>query len=400
MWGPVVRWSRMAPVYRFPTAERFSCESCTKCCRTLAVRVTADEAARIPSVRNRHGLADPFERDSQGEVTLRHVDGACVFLETDGRCAIHAQIGFDAKPAPCRKFPFNTVVDPDGTRFVRASFSCPTVVANRGDGPEELAASIERDARPARLPATYRLGGTELAPVLYERIEETVGGLIADAPDLPRAIAATGMLMAELDNTDLEATLAERTAPEALARLMADARPFRRRDARLLLAPFLLLAAPSEQSRPSRAVHAVRLLLGRGHFRTWAAPADVPLSALDAVRFAPEREPRGGLVRRYLVHLLRSRVFLTGLPVEMQINLVGVAYALVRWNARARAAIAGRSEVSDADVTTAVQDTEREHFGHNATEARLLCNSWIGIWLDLMFRGPRRLAGLVMEPSS
>lgn len=388
----------MAPAYRF-TGERFSCEGCTNCCRTLAVSITDEEAARLRAVKNRHGLPDPFLSDAQGGRFLRHVDGACVFLEADGRCAVHAQSGFDAKPGPCRKFPFYTVADPTGLRYVRASFSCPTVVANRGAGPEELSVSIERDVEPARLPATYKLGALQLSAPLYERVEEVLTRLLSGCLDLPRAIAVAGALMPSLAVPDLEETLDARTAPEVLARLAADARPFRKRDARLLLAPFLLLSAPGEQSRVSRAVHAVRLLLGRGRFRTWTTPADIPLRDLDRVRWAPEREAPGGLVRRYLVHVLRSRAFLTGLSVEMQVNLIGVAYALIRWNARARAAVAGRTEATDADVKTAVQDTEREHFAHNATEARLLVNGWVGLWLDLMFRGPRRLAGLVLEPA-
>jgi Fe-S-cluster containining protein len=392
------------------------------------VGVSHEEAERIRGVRNRHGVADPFIRGPQGDLVLRHVEGACEFLEADGKCAIHAQLGFEAKPEACRRFPFFTTEGADGTRYVRASFACPTVVGCRGAGPEALAAALEREVPPAALPAMFRLGSAELPPELYERLEGVLAGLLAgrakrvarasaspctsppEAPplsaaaDLPRAIAAAGALVARLVSASaggadaVARALEEHGAPDALAALAADARPFRRpRDARILLAPFLLLSAPGEQSRVSRALHAVRLLLGRGRFRTWACARDVPLGALAGVRLDPAREAPGGLVRRYLVHLLRSRAFLVALPVEMQVNLVGVAYALVRWNARARAAIAGRLEVIEDDVTTAVEDTDREHFAHNLTELRILTSSWIGVWLSLMFQGPRRLAGLVLE---
>ena len=388
----------MTTPYRFPTDERFTCEGCTRCCRELPVAVTDAEVAVLAGVRNRHGVADPFATDPQGGRILLHVDGACVFLELDGRCAVHAQVGYAAKPGPCRKYPFYTVSDAE-RRYVRASFACPTVVAARGAGPDELAQAIERDVEPAPLPATYRLGAVELSSALYERLEAVLAEWLAQAPDLPRAIAGAGALLPQLEVADLDATLDRRAAPETRARLAAEARPFGARDARILLAPFLLLAAPTAQSRPSRALHAVRLLAGRGRFRTWVDAADVPLVAQATVRWPAALERPGGLLRRYLVHLVRSRAFLTGLSVEMQVNLVGVAYALVRWNARARAALAGRPEASEADLVTAVQDTDRDHFAHNATEARLLCNGWVGLWLDLMFRGPRRLAGLVLESS-
>lgn len=175
------------PGYRFPTDERFTCEGCAKCCRTFPIPVTEVEAARIASVPNRHGVA-PIVRSASGAV-LAQVDGACVFLEADGRCGVHAQLGHDAKPVPCRRFPFAVMAD-DARRYVRASFVCPTVQAARGAGPEELARELERDPDVSPLPATYELGVRALAPALYERLEELLTQWIAEAPDLPRALAA------------------------------------------------------------------------------------------------------------------------------------------------------------------------------------------------------------------
>ena len=33
-------------------------------------------------------------------------DGSCVFLSDQGRCRIHERHGYEAKPLPCRLFPF------------------------------------------------------------------------------------------------------------------------------------------------------------------------------------------------------------------------------------------------------------------------------------------------------
>lgn len=353
-----------------------------------------EEVTRLARVKNRHGL-DPIVRDG-GEARLRQVDGACVFLETDGRCAVHAQLGHDAKPVPCRRFPF-VVMAHGEQRYVRASFACPTVVAARGAGPDEIAAELERDPDTAPLPDAYRLGARSLSPALYERLEALLTAWLETAPDLARALAAAGTLILQLDVPDLEDTFEARTSPEVRARLEAEARPFSARDARLLLTPFLLLGAPPSQGRLSRAFHAVKLLFGRGRFLTHAAPAAVPLALLPGVRFPPECARPGGLLRRYLLHLLRSRAFLVTLSVEMQVTLLGVAFALVRWNARARAALAGRADVDESDLAAAVSATDLEHFAHNATEVRLLAGSWVGVCLDLFLRGPRRVAGLVLE---
>eukprot|EP00913_Durusdinium_trenchii_P023342 g21920.t1 len=58
-------------------------------------------------------------------------DGACVFLDSEGLCRIHAKFGEAAKPLACRIYPF--AFHPAGGRLtVSLRFSCPSVVANVG----------------------------------------------------------------------------------------------------------------------------------------------------------------------------------------------------------------------------------------------------------------------------
>ncbi len=58
-------------------------------------------------------------------------DGGCVFLSEQGRCRIHERHGYDAKPLPCRLFPF--VLIPQGDRWgVSVRFACPSAAANHG----------------------------------------------------------------------------------------------------------------------------------------------------------------------------------------------------------------------------------------------------------------------------
>jgi lysine-N-methylase len=58
-------------------------------------------------------------------------DGACVFLNDDGLCRIHAKFGEAAKPLACRIYPY--AFHPAGKKVtVSLRFSCPSVVSNRG----------------------------------------------------------------------------------------------------------------------------------------------------------------------------------------------------------------------------------------------------------------------------
>jgi len=54
--------------------------------------------------------------------------GACRFLESDHRCAIHRQLGEQAKPSSCRHFPRVCLLTPRGVAITLSHF-CPTVAA-------------------------------------------------------------------------------------------------------------------------------------------------------------------------------------------------------------------------------------------------------------------------------
>lgn len=75
--------------------------------------------------------ADPYVRLPGKWVLNKDEQGRCVFLSDAGRCRIHEEQGFDAKPLACRLFPFT--LTPAG-RSVRAGwrFDCPTVARSRG----------------------------------------------------------------------------------------------------------------------------------------------------------------------------------------------------------------------------------------------------------------------------
>ena len=67
------------------------------------------------------------------EHELAKVDGHCVFLTEDQRCAVHAHLGADTKPGFCRLYPYQFVEDADGIAVIVRD-SCGGLHASRHDG--------------------------------------------------------------------------------------------------------------------------------------------------------------------------------------------------------------------------------------------------------------------------
>jgi len=68
-------------------------------------------------------------------------DGGCVFLMNDQRCSVHAELGPEAKPEGCRRFPLGLVATPTGGR-ITTEHRCPC--RTMGDRPEILPEAAER----------------------------------------------------------------------------------------------------------------------------------------------------------------------------------------------------------------------------------------------------------------
>ena len=147
--------------------QNWSCYGCTDCCRDqLVVMLSAGEKERIET--QAWTVADgvgPFAMIvAQGEgFRLGHrSDGACVFLDSAGRCRIHTKWGEAAKPLACRLYPF--VIHPAGKKLVvGVRFSCPSAAANRGKPMAEQGAELQKLAALV-VPEDYR--NIEPPPVL------------------------------------------------------------------------------------------------------------------------------------------------------------------------------------------------------------------------------------------
>jgi lysine-N-methylase len=131
----------MAPPLQLPIIQNWSCHSCGGCCRQHLIEITGAERQRI--LEQGWTAADGIPAGQSPVVwfagppwkrryRLAHrADGACVFLNDQGLCRIHAKFGEQAKPLPCQLYPY--VFHPGGRKLaVSLRFSCPSVVANRG----------------------------------------------------------------------------------------------------------------------------------------------------------------------------------------------------------------------------------------------------------------------------
>lgn len=127
------------PIRNLPVVQNWDCHVCGDCCKQYIVSITAEERQKIEA----HSWAGDevvagmpiFRRKGSWwsrQVQLNHrPDGSCVFLSQQGRCRIHEVLGYDAKPLPCRLFPFVMVPVGDHWR-VGMRFACPSTAANKG----------------------------------------------------------------------------------------------------------------------------------------------------------------------------------------------------------------------------------------------------------------------------
>ncbi len=112
--------------------QRWSCHSCTRCCRELVGDLREADRRRLDEQQweRRLGVA-PYVSVRHKWALNKRPDGRCVFLQDDGLCRIHAELGFDAKPFACRAYPF-TLVEAQGKWWTAWRFDCPSMARANG----------------------------------------------------------------------------------------------------------------------------------------------------------------------------------------------------------------------------------------------------------------------------
>lgn len=120
--------------------SNFSCGSCTACCdqpwRTLieiekAAALDRHDFSRYPQLAQRSYYRKPPDGDGRFYELNKGEGTRCIFLDTDGLCIIHKELGAEAKPRMCRQFPYLPSRAWRDDR-VSVNFGCPSVQADKG----------------------------------------------------------------------------------------------------------------------------------------------------------------------------------------------------------------------------------------------------------------------------
>ena len=149
--------------FPFPSGRLgYDCVTCqAKCCRGFGYMTTVGaELDRQFEMRPTLPLfvSPPDPRTSGGQVSIGNCAPGCFFLADDGRCDIHRERGFAAKPETCRLFPFNNFRRVGRFLIVAPhSFLCPLNVLGpeREDttsGHDTLLEGMAVDGIAARIP--------------------------------------------------------------------------------------------------------------------------------------------------------------------------------------------------------------------------------------------------------
>ena len=164
------------PVRSLPVVQKWSCHGCSDCCRTYHVRVTDTERERIAKMDflDHPGMAgvEPivYDKKVKGYRLNHRADGACVLLDPDNKCRIHAKFGRAGKPIACRIYPFMLVPVGDHWR-VGLRFACPS---GRGTGEAAQEFGEESPLRRA-LRGGRRAGRRDVPPPLLKTAKRSPG---------------------------------------------------------------------------------------------------------------------------------------------------------------------------------------------------------------------------------
>jgi Fe-S-cluster containining protein len=205
------------PVLTLPLRQqRYSCHGCGNCCRDFTVQLREDDLRKLREQNWEEKSGGPVTIEFRGVTYLRQRDdGACVFLMDDGRCRIHNEFGFEAKPIACQLFPFH--ITPTSRGIVGGlSFACQSVLENKGADLKSHASEVGRMAgalgelqkgRAAGPPMlTDRLRASQKEEEsLVQHIDDWLGGGSDADIDLSRRIdglawIAQSLARANLDN--------------------------------------------------------------------------------------------------------------------------------------------------------------------------------------------------------
>ena len=372
--------------------QRWSCHSCGNCCRTLVGHLFPDERDRIEQQNwgGELGVA-PMIRVRGGWVLNKNDDGACVFLDEQNRCLIHAKYGEQAKPIACRVFPFSLRPVRHGWQ-ASLRFDCPSVTASDGApigqhraGLVDLSAKLYHPAPPdddvADLARRMRATVDETDAVVQRfarwidnddvGMRDRLVGAAQVTGDLARATLTKirGPRLAELLDLLVGALPGEGESPldppDARQRALLRQLVFAHTE-HVTLQELRAGACGRVRQRWRQLRIAARFRAGEGVIPTprGLASGDVPFAAIDSIQPDPaDATTRSDLLRRYLLARLHGRTAFGrgyyGWPVFTGLAALWLSTAVAGWLARYRAASERRDCFVFDDLAVAIGVVDR-----------------------------------------
>ena len=371
--------------------QRYSCHGCGDCCRDFTVQLREEDLERLQSQGYEKKKGESVTVLFRGQWYLRQQsDGACIFLESDGRCRIHAEHGFDRKPVACRLFPFNLAPDARGVH-AGLNFACQSVRANKGATLFSHSADLKKALRelpeitgvaPPRLSGRLRATPDEVSAM----VEGVDGWLATDDVDLAARFDGLAWLAQSLGVANFTNVRNKRVGelmallvgalPEELELLPVEEASTRQQ--RLLRqAAFARIEDPRIHDGARRNPVVARLgqlrrsrrfMKGKGEVpglpRDW--PTSISFRSISEVRSITEsdsREEIEDLIIRWARSTLRGgRAWGSGyygFSVAEGIQCMVVNLACIGWLARVHAAGRGLEEVDPEAVNEALGRVDR-----------------------------------------
>lgn len=405
--------SRKRDWLQLPVHQHWSCHGTGRCCRDHVIEITREEKDRIlaqgwDDVPEMSGvrLVERAGRNSDGTPRFRlahRADGRCVFLDDEGLCRIHRKFGLQAKPLACQIYPY--VYVPLGSLVrVGLRFSCPSVVADRGDDLESQRSELARMGAAVTdgglLPEPPELAGGIPVPSwewLVAYLDCASRFFVASPVDARlqclRLLAWHGLVLTTLvERKGAAADWLDACAIQAIQRVdeaaVQVARPGRL--ARLIVRT--LAARLGRRDRVTdrglwatltRGWRTVRIAVGVGRLPAMAAFNSVPRRALCRVAPVPQEEANRVLLRYMRIKLWSGQfcgVANNGLSVHDGLLALTTAFVVILWLARWHAAARGETCPDVAAVAEAIQAVDH-HFGYDPIlTSRLACFRYRWLW--------------------
>ncbi len=376
--------------------QRFSCASCTRCCRELVVHLFPDDIKRIDrrDWSTEIGVA-PYVRLNNTVVLNKRSDNACVFLNADGKCRIHAKYGFDEKPLACRLFPW-TLRRLTDAWHAGLRFDCPTVCRSQGDKldvyQDDLAriASVVKSSLPTAddhidlqpgVAASddevlHLIGAIDRCFASAQTKSATIDQCIRQAAYVTTMVARANLTKVRNERFAELVDILFAAAPGELSARQAQTATVRQRNLLRQLAYAYTQSATLAQMQATlgrKAQHIWRQLRDARAFRkargrvpaAYTSDRRVTFGQVEAVQ--PASGDDADRVADLLARYVRSRLQLGtvsgegyyGWPLVEGLVALWLSVVVISWHARLAAASAGRTRMTFDDVVSATVLVDR-----------------------------------------